>query len=74
MAADDKQVCAMVPTDDQGSHLRSIAEDDANQNLIAAAPELLELLKEAAALMPLGTGIRARWLDRAGTVIAKAQL
>ncbi len=50
MAADDKQVCALVPTDDAGTHLRSIAEDDANQSLIAAAPELLSQLSAVLSL------------------------
>jgi len=46
------------------------AEDEmfphsANARLIASAPDMLKLLNEAMKLMPLGTKIRAEWLERA---------
>jgi hypothetical protein len=35
--------------------------------------EILACLKEAYALMPLGASVRAKWMDRAGDIIERAE-
>ena len=55
------------------AHVVGQDEDDSDARLIAEAPELLTLLREAASLMPLGTQIRAEWLTRAAAAIAAAE-
>jgi hypothetical protein len=58
-------VIAVMPETNHGTK-------EADARLIAAAPELLSALNEAAELMPLGTKKRADWLRKAGAAIAKA--
>jgi hypothetical protein len=47
-------------------------EHEANARLIAASPELLELVREASSLMSRRTAKRADWVFRARAVLAKA--
>lgn len=45
----------------------------ANARLIASAPELLELIKKAAEIMPLGSKTRGEWLILATKALIKAE-
>lgn len=49
------------------------AEAEANARLVAAAPDLLETLKEAVALIPLGAVKRAAFVERASQMIARIE-
>lgn len=63
-------VCATIGVQIYSAPLTN--ETEANAHLIAAAPDLLEALKEALALMPGGTITRNEWEARARAALKKA--
>jgi hypothetical protein len=73
-----KMVAAIYTTNDTSPTYKDREERDANAHLIAAAPELLELLEQAFDrftdndMMPPNHKLR-EWLDRTAVAIAKAR-
>lgn len=76
--ANGKQVHAVYPCDDHGHRINSDEVDEANARLIAAAPELLEAIRDLLVIAnsrgtSLGLDEGGPVLDKARAAIAKAE-
>lgn len=59
-------------TDENGLTVAIVVTED-DGHMLAAAPQMLGLLRQAAELMPLGTAKRAEWVRQAHLLIVEAE-